>query len=152
MTNHKAPYLGVIICFVLICARAEAQDSVGVTRYEFGGVWVGKMIQPNGPRGEAGYSEFLHLWVHKYSVQGVARIEIPDTSFFAEMLFSGTIRDDSLFFREDSILSQKARDGYRWCLKEGVLVLDRDSMRLSGEWHSQVCAPGRIELRRIFEQ
>jgi hypothetical protein len=110
------------------------------------------MIQPNGPRGQAGYSQFLQLWVHGSFVQGVARIEIPDTSFYGEMTFSGAIRNDSLFFSEDSILSQKEREGYWWCLKKGVLILDRSTMRLAGEWQSRDCDPGRIELHRIFEQ
>lgn len=153
MTHQKATArAGIFVCLVLICGCAAKLDRAGVVKSDFGGVWVGKMIQPNGPRGQDGYNQFLRLRIHRSSAEGIARIEIPDTDFFAEMKFSGTVRNDSLFFSEDSIVNQQARVGHWWCLKRGVLILNRNTMRLAGEWQSQDCAPGRIELHRVFGQ
>jgi len=151
MTHHRTKHLGILFSFLLICGCTSKPDLAGASKSEFDGFWVGKMIQPNGPRGQEGYNQFLRLWIHGSSAQGIARIEIPDTTFFAEMAISGTVGDDSLFFSEDSILNQHAREGHWWCLKKGILILNRKTMHLAGEWHSLDCAPGRIELHRVFE-
>jgi hypothetical protein len=110
------------------------------------------MIQPEGPRGLEGYSQFLRLEVQGTSVRGSSRIEIPDTTFYAEMLVEGLIRTDTLFLTEKTVLKQLARDGHYWCLKQATLILDRERMTLSGEWfpNGMDCPPGRIELHRIF--
>ena len=74
------------------------------------------MIQPEGPRGLNGYSQFLRLDVQGARVRGSSRIEIPDTVFYADMLVEGSIRNDTLLLTETTIINQHARDGRFWCL------------------------------------
>jgi len=143
MRNKHVCLFGIFLSILLLCVCS--------TRSPFSGVWIGKMIQPEGPRELIGYNQFLKISVQGSSFEGIAHIEIPDTVFFAQMKVTGTIKNDSLFFEETSFLNQQARNGYHWCLKKGILILDRQQMTLSGNWHSSNCVPGMIELRRIFE-
>lgn len=118
----------------------------------FNGIWVGKMIQPEGPRGEEGYTQYFQFQVNGSSVKGMSRIEVPESNYFGEMTISGNIKNDSLFFKEDSIIVQHAREGHWWCRKNGFLVLDSTKLNLSGKWISSDCVPGRFELHRIFQK
>ncbi|MFA6469465.1 MAG: hypothetical protein WCW35_11250 [Bacteroidota bacterium] len=138
--------LTIVVVFLL----ADAQHKNKTNQSNFTGVWAGKMIQPDGPRGENGYSQYFQLSANGTFVRGIARIEIPGTPFFGEMYLSGKTVGDTLFFSEDSIRSQQARDEYWWCLKKGTLVLDTALMQLKGKWRSSDCPPGKIELHRIF--
>jgi hypothetical protein len=151
MTRQQVGHIAIFLSLFIICGCAVKPDLAEAPNSAFNGVWVGTMVQPNGPRGQEGYDQFLRLRVRRSSAEGIARIEIRDTDFFAEMKVSGTFRNDSLFFTEDSIMTERAREGHWWCLKKGILILDRKTMSLAGEWHSRDCASGKIELHRIFE-
>jgi hypothetical protein len=117
---------------------------------EFNGIWVGKMIQPKGPMGTEGYNQYFQFVVTGTTVKGKSRIEISDSSYFGEMTLSGHIKNDSLFFNEDSILSQIARENHWWCIKQGFLVIDSSKTNMYGEWYSSNCTPGIFKLHRIF--
>lgn len=142
------------VCFCLITMimmnSNEAKEQRKNRNERFSGMWGGKMIQPAGPRGEEGYTQFLQLTVRGSIVRGKAQIEIPGSPYYGEMYVSGTIKGDTLYFREDSIVAQQAREGHWWCLKKGWLVLDAAAGQLNGPWSNSDCAPGRIELHRIF--
>ena len=142
----------ICLFLFLISGYVITKEKSKYNNSKFNGVWVGKMIQPDGPRGEEGYNQYLQLSTSGSSVKGKSQIEIPDSKFYGEMIISGTIKNDSLFFREDSIIIQQARDGLWWCLKKGILILDTTTMYLKGEWNSSNCASGRIELHRIFQK
>lgn len=133
------------LTFALLAGCAPPSD--------FEGIWAGRMIQPDGPRGLDGYTQFLQLEVQDTRVYGMSRIEIPDSSFYGDMSVEGSIRGDTLFLTETAIISQHARDGHFWCLKQASLILDRERMTLSGAWvpNGIDCAPGRIDVHRIFQ-
>lgn len=152
MIKNRIFLAGIICLMVISNACNTTQNVIGLSNSNFNGVWAGKMIQPFGPRGQDGYRQYFQIKVKGTTVEGFSRIEIPDTLYFGEMSISGTIKNDSLFFSEDSISKQRARENYWWCLKNGILVLDKENMTLKGEWQSKSnnCSPGRIELHRIF--
>ncbi len=111
------------------------------------GEWNGRMIQPEGPRGQDGYSLTLLLNQKDSVVTGTSRIDIPRTEYFALMKLEGTMKDDTLYFKEVAILDEKART--RWCLKEGALRLDKDARRLAGSWTAEGCTPGEIDVTKV---
>lgn len=123
------------------------------TSSPFDGVWMGKMVQPKGPLGSSGYVQFVELSVSGSRVEGTSRIEVRGRKYFGLMSLEGTVRGDSLYFRETAILEELPTPGRWWCLKDGVLAFqDSAATKLSGNWMSDTkdCTPGRIELRRIF--
>ena len=112
------------------------------------GTWSGRMIQPDGPRGNQGYSLVFQLAQTDSLVAGTSRIDIPQTSYYAVMKLAGTIHSDTLYFNEPEIIEQNTRPNYAWCLKQGALVLSSDGAHLAGTWATDLCPPGEIELVR----
>ncbi len=63
------------------------------------------------------------------------------------MRVEGTMKNDTLYFKEVQVLDQKARS--RWCLKEGALKLNTKSKRLVGSWTAEGCSPGEIDVSKV---
>lgn len=115
----------------------------------FSGQWQGKMIQQNGPRGEDGYTMYFNFQQKDTLVTGTSRIEIPHSPFFADMKVRGTIKNDTLFFKEIDISKQNARSGYQWCIKKGSLQINSATKLLEGKWSSSDCMPGIIYMVKM---
>lgn len=128
-----------LLIFIIGCAQ----------ELNFSGRWQGKMIQQNGPRGEDGYTMYFNLRQKDSIVIGTSRIKIPDSPFFADMKVKGTIKNDTLFFKELDIISQNARPGYFWCIKKGSLEINSATKILEGKWSSSYCMPGIIYMVKI---
>ncbi len=115
----------------------------------FSGQWQGKMVQQNGPRGLDGYTMFFNLKQNDSLVTGTSRIEIPYSPYYAEMKVRGTIKNDTLFFKELDITKQNARQGYFWCIKKGSLQINPATKILEGNWSSNGCEPGIIYMVKM---
>ena len=129
---------------VLLCCAISGCSGI----LNVGGIWKGKMIQPDGPRGKDGYTLVFNLEQKDSLVSGTSRIEIPSTEYYGVMKVKGTIRKDTLYFKETELLEGKEREGSRWCLKEGMLIAKQEGNQLIGSWTAPYCAPGEIDVLR----
>jgi hypothetical protein len=115
--------------------------------FNVSGEWSGTMTQPGNLQTRNGFSLVLKLSQEGTVVTGISRIEIPETEYFGVMRLEGTLKNDSLYFKEVELLDQKPRT--RWCLKEGTLKFDRKTQRLAGPWNAEGCSPGEIDLLKV---
>jgi len=136
------------VSFLVACTNMyELVESANIN-----GMWTGKMIQPLGPQGQSGYDMEINLVQNDSIVTGTSKIFISGTEFYAIMQLEGKFKSDSLYFEEVSFLENKPRPNLFWCLKKGILYLNRGNKSLNGEWSNNNCLPGTINLTKRNNQ
>lgn len=98
------------------------------------GTWEGIATQPG-----AYYSFYNFKMVLSQlnkDITGTSRIEIPNTSYYGQLLLTGSVSDDLFNFKEISIESQNPPPGWDLYIKNGILEYKTEGDSLIGHWWS----------------
>ncbi len=119
---------------------------------DFTGKWTGLLRQDPGAYSEKYYFE-MELLQKGNKIEGQSSIFI--NQFFGKMEVRGEIQGDTLLFEELRMIDEQMETGYEWCLKKGMLILEKGDVKayLKGDWSGEIsvgpCEPGTIEVSRI---
>lgn len=141
-------YLLSLLLAVLAVSGALAQGAA----VDLTGEWKGQLLQPGSTTGTDDYIMTLSLTHEGERISGISRIQIAGTEYYGLMRVEGTLKDGALHFREKDIIEDSSpSELFRWCIKQGDLLLARGRMgdSLSGPWTSPGCVPGTVTLQRV---
>ncbi len=114
------------------------------------GIWSGRLAQEPGGMLLVYHFE-LHLQQKGNNVTGYSLVSNPDKpAIRAKILLKGTYDGVFFTFRETEIAEQNTPATYYWCVKRGVLLLERKGavQRLSGKWNADHCQAGEMVVER----
>lgn len=89
------------------------------------GEWKGQRFQFNEEK-SAYASEFTYTYTltqEGNQVKGISKIE--QDGAFAEIAVRGFVQGNQFYFEEYEVLNAKRKEGYVWCLKKGILDIQK---------------------------
>jgi outer membrane protein OmpA-like peptidoglycan-associated protein len=136
MHNRILILISLVLCF----------NSIAQQNKSFQSNWQGVLMQ-----GDKNYAYWLKFNIEDKNVKGIARTEIPNSSYFALYNVKGIIKNDTLFFEETSIIKQKIRNKDGFCIIKGFLVI-QETQKIKGAWYSNTpnCGAGTLSFNKTL--
>ncbi|HMU50927.1 MAG TPA: neprosin family prolyl endopeptidase [Geminicoccaceae bacterium] len=130
-------------------ARASSSDIIALANANVKGRWTGTATQPGGPTVPVFETR---INIHQNSdgtISGERFIYVPSNpAYYGRFSFTGTVRGNTISFRENSIVSQNPAPRTRWCLFSVKLTYYSARNTMTGPWSSPGCAPGIVTVAK----
>tara|TARA_B110000285_G_C15118591_1_gene615641 strand:- start:1573 stop:2442 length:870 start_codon:yes stop_codon:yes gene_type:complete len=130
----KMRLLLISICFLGIISQADSQSN-------FEGTWQGS-ITKNGRTIDQSNLIYFEFNIEAGKLTGYSREEIDESKLFAVKSINGSVKENTLSFRQTVIIKYKKSGSLRWCKLLGELSYDSLTGYLTGKYTSSDCRRG----------
>ena len=130
----KMRLLIISICFLGFISLANSQSN-------FEGTWQGAITQ-NGQTIDQSNLIYFEFNIDAEKLKGHSREEIDESDLFAVKSVNGSVKSNTLSFRQTVITKYKKSGSLRWCKLQGELTYDSLTGYLTGKYTSSDCRRG----------
>ena len=129
----------ISICFLGFISQANSQAN-------FEGTWQGSITQ-NGRTIDQSNLIYFEFNITEGKLKGHSREELDESDLFAVKSVNGSVKENTLSFRQTVITKYKKSGSLRWCKLQGELTYDSLTGYMTGNYTSSDCRRGSGSIK-----